>query len=277
MIGRPVCLVPRWRGCLLLVAVILSSTVHAAPALKCELEAGPARAVVKVLDGETLALDDGTQVRLIGALAPRSLDGGAEDAAWPLEHAARAELERLALGKSVELGFAGRRNDRYGRLLAHVFVRSGSERIWLQGELLRSGHARAYALPGNVGCQEDLLGAERQARDAEAGLWEHAAYQTRRADNPRELLRFRSTFQLVEGQVLSATDVRGRIYLNFGDNWRDDFTVTIRPAHKSDFEKAGFDFKALERRRVRVRGWIERRSGPLIEVYHPSQIEVLSD
>lgn len=264
-----------WRGCILLAAI--AAWTPAAQAITCDLEPGPARAVVKVIDGETLGLDDGTQVRLIGALIPRALDGGAEDGAWPLENEAKAKLEALALGKSVELGLAGRRKDRYQRLLAHVFVREGSERSWVQGELLRGGHARAYALPGSIDCQEDLIAAERQARDAGIGLWGHAAYQVRRADRPAELLRFRSTFQLVEGQVLSAADVRGRMYLNFGDDWRDDFTVTVRPANKSLFEKAGLDLKALERRRVRVRGWIERRSGPLIEAYHPSQIEVLPD
>src|SRR5690606_2171879 len=136
---------------------------------------------------------------------------------------------------------------------------------------------RAYALPGSIECQQELLTAERQARDAGVGLWGHAAYQLRRADRTRELLRFRSTFQLVEGEVRSAADVRGQIYLNFGDNWRDDFTVTVRPAHKAAFDEAKFDFKALEHRRVRVRGWVDRRSGPLIEVFHPSQIELLAD
>ena len=89
---------------------------NAAGALPCELEFGPARSVVKVIDGETLALDGGSEVRLIGALAPRALDGAAPEAAWPLETEAKAALERLVLGKSVELGMAGRRTDRNVRL-----------------------------------------------------------------------------------------------------------------------------------------------------------------
>ena len=42
------------------------------------LEAGPTRSVARVLDGETVALDDGTELRLIGALAPRAIDAAAE-------------------------------------------------------------------------------------------------------------------------------------------------------------------------------------------------------
>lgn len=246
-------------------------------ALECDLEPGPARAVVQVLDGETLALDDGTQVRLSGALAPRALDGGAQEAAWPLEHAAKAKLERLALAKSVELGVAGRRTDRYGQLLAQVFVREGDRRVWLQGEMLRTGHARVYALPGSTDCTEALLLAEQQARSGGVGLWTHAGYQIRSASRSWDLIRFRSTYQIVEGRIVKVAATRGHTYLNFGPNRRIDFTAIVRPTHKAAFDRVKFDFKSLERRRVRVRGWIELRFGPMVEIYHPSQIEVLQD
>lgn len=258
---------------LALVGMLVPATAADAP--RCVLERGPARAVVKVIDGETLALDDGSQVRLIGALPPRALDGGADEAAWPLAQEATDELKRLALGKSVELGFAGSKYDRYGRLLAQVFIRGGDERLWLQGAMLRTGYARAYALPGSTACLGDLVAAEGQALDARAALWGHAAYQVRSAGRHQELLRFRSTYQIVEGQVLSVADVRGQIYLNFGGNWREDFTVAVRPRQKRAFDESKFDFNALKGRRVRVRGWIERRAGPMIELYHPAQIEVL--
>jgi endonuclease YncB( thermonuclease family) len=245
---------------------------HAARA-ECVLQPGPTHAVARVLDGETLALDDGTEVRLIGALSPRPFDAAADASFWPPEREAVAELERLVLGRSVELGFAGRRTDRYGRLLAHVFVRSGQERIWVQAHLLRTGHARAYSLPDSAACMAELMAHERPAREARKGLWDHAAYQIRPAERTRELLRRRSSFQLVEGRVVRAASVRGQVYLNFGENWREDFTASVRRR----FQPAGLDFRALEGRRVRVRGWIERRAGPAIEVRHPSQIEIVEE
>ncbi len=263
-------------GSLILVGQLVGP-VAAAELPGCKLESGPARSVVKIIDGQTLELDDKSQVRLVGALAPQALDGGAEEGAWPLADAAKSELEKLALGKSVELGFASRRSDRYGRLLAHVFVGEGSERTWLQGEMLRRGHARAYALPGSTECLQDLVAAEVHARQSGLRIWEHASYQIRPADRHWELLRYRSTYQLVEGKVRDAADVRGRIYLNFGENWREDFTITVQPTNKRVFEEAGMKLTDLKGRRVRVRGWIERRGGPLIEIYHPSQLEVLSE
>ena len=75
----------------------------------CTLQAGPTRAVVRVIDAETVLLDDNQEVRLIGALAPRSpdLSPGAEP--WPPEEAAIAALRALVQGRSVSLATSGRR------------------------------------------------------------------------------------------------------------------------------------------------------------------------
>ena len=265
------------RSVAVLVAIAIGIPSIPAQAATCSLEPGPVRAVVKVIDGETLALDDGTELRLIGALSPRGPDSDSEALTWPPERNAIAALEALVLGKSVELSFAGRKTDRYGRQLAHVHVRDGETRLWLQEHLLRHGHARAYALRNSTACLASLMTAEQAARDAQTGLWSHAAYQIRDAENVRELLRFRSTYQIVEGRVLKAADVRGQIYLNFGSDYREDFTANIRPADRKAIEQTGLDLKALEGRRVRIRGWIERRGGPAIEVHDRSQIDVLDD
>jgi micrococcal nuclease len=257
---------------LVLGASLALAGAHSAGA-DCTLEPGPTRAVARVLDGETLALDDGVEVRLIGALSPRPVEAAADVGYWPPEREAIAELMRLVLGHSVELAFGGRRKDRYGRLLAHVFVRSDSERVWVQGHMLRSGHARAYSLPGNAACIDELIAHERFAREARKGLWDHAAYQIRSADSTRELLRWRSSFQIVEGRVARVANVRGRVFLNFGDDWREDFTAIVRRRLQSP----DLDLDTLAGRRVRVRGWIERRAGPAIDIHHPNHIEIVED
>jgi micrococcal nuclease len=272
------CLKSTCRALALGIAAQLSCIQHDPVwAASCESETGPVRAVARVLDAETLALDDGSEVRLIGALAPRHLDSGSEGSTWPPEQQAVAELERLVLGKSVQLEFSGRRADRYGRLLAHVFLRDGDVRVSVQAHMLRSGHARVYVLRDSEACTDELLAAERIAREAGTGLWSHAAYQIRSAEDVRGLLRYRGTYQIIEGQVLETEDVRGQVYLNFGENWREDFTVIIRASDRRSMEAAGFDPKALKGRRIRVRGWLLRRAGPAIEVQHQTQIELVAD
>ena len=85
------------------------------PSTACTLEPGPIRTVTRILDGETVTLDDGSEVRLIGALAPRAFDADAETGAWPAEAIAVRTLTDLVLGRAVKLAYGGRRTDRYGR------------------------------------------------------------------------------------------------------------------------------------------------------------------
>jgi micrococcal nuclease len=247
------------------------------PALACaELQPGPTRTVTRILDGETVALDDGRELRLIGALAPRAIDAHAEAGAWPAETAAIEALRALVLGKSIELRFGGERTDRYGRLQAHAFLVEGDARRWLQGLLLQQGAARAYALADARSCGVELLAAERAARDTQLGLWAEAAYQVRRADKAGELLRYRATFQVVEGTVVSVGQTRGSFYLNFDRNWRRGFSVSLRRDASETLGSYAGDPKALERRAVRVRGWIEQRDGaPVIDLSTAGMIEVL--
>ncbi len=256
----------------LATAALALLTMAEALSAQCALQAGPARAVTQVLDAETLRLDDGSEVRLAGILAPGAPDAASDTTFWPPAQEAKAALEALVAGQSVEIASLESRGDRYGRLVAHVFVARDRRRIWVQGALLATGHARVQALGGGTTCLDELMGHERVAFHAHRGLWSNAAYQVRSATETFELMRYRHTFQLIEGEIAEVADVKGRVYLNFGADWRSDFTAGIDKARGPGWPA---DFKALKGERVRVRGYIERRNGPYIELAHPSQLEVL--
>jgi endonuclease YncB( thermonuclease family) len=275
---------PRPRSVLgaMAAAAILSAVTGAAFAAEdaracAELAPGPTHSVSRVLDGETVVLDDGRELRLIGALVPRALDADAGPGTWPMEAAASEALSTLVLAKSIELRFPDERTDRYGRLQAHAFLVEGDARRWVQGALLQQGVARAYAQPGDSRCGADLLAAERPAREARRGLWAEAAYQVRSADNPAELMRFRTTFQVVEGTIVRVGLTRGSIYLNFDRNWRRGFSASLRRDGSAMLGAAYDDNpKGLEGRSVRLRGWIDERSGaPAIDLSAGGLIEVL--
>ena len=125
----------------LIVAALIVSMAGGLPSAAAEepthpcLSFGARHTVTRIIDGETVALDDGRELRLIGALAPRAIDVGAEAGRWPLEIAAAAELEAFVLGKTVELAFASERVDRYGRLQAHAFLHESGARGWVQGQM----------------------------------------------------------------------------------------------------------------------------------------------
>jgi hypothetical protein len=62
--------------------------------------------------------------------------------------------------------------------------------------------------------------------------------------------------------------------MNFGRVWSRNLTVTISRRNRPLFEAAGMDPKKLEGARIRVRGFIEDRSGPRMEAVRPEQIEM---
>ena len=82
-------------------------------------------------------------------------------------------------------------------------------------------------------------------------------------------------FTVVEGRVLSVRQAGATTYLNFGRNWTRDFAVTISRRIIPAFEAAGLGPKSLENQRIRVRGFVESRGGPRIELLRVGQIEVL--
>jgi endonuclease YncB( thermonuclease family) len=243
----------------------------------CTLQAGPTRSVVRVIDSETVLLDDHQEVRLIGALAPRSPDFSPNAEPWPPEEAAIAALKVLVQGRSVSIAASGRARDRYGRQLAHLFVEDGGERVWVQGELLSAGHARAYGVPGSYACMRELMAHERVARDEAAGLWASAAYAVRSARATRNLLRRRNSYEIVAGTVVKVAPTKARTYFNFGSDWRRDFTAGIEARVLRDNPELAQMLAGLEGKRVEVRGWIQYRNGPYIDIEDPSQIAIAGE
>src|SRR5262249_23234029 len=77
-----------------------------------------------------------------------------------------------------------------------------------------------------------------------------------------------------KGNVVSVRESAGTIYMNFGRRWSQALTVTISKPGERLFAPAGEERRKPENRRVRVRGWVEERNGPRIEVTRPEQIEI---
>ena len=138
--------------------------------------------------------------------------------------------------------------------------------------MLRAGLARVYSFADNRAKVAEMLTLERRARSARRGIWAHPFY---RILDHGEAAGRANSFQLVEGRVLSAAPTRARVFLNFGRNWRTDFTIVVERRHLRAFEARERTLLRLAGKRVRVRGWLKRRNGPMISVSHPEQIEVL--
>lgn len=260
---------------ILSLVTLTGAAAAAAEVETCAPHAGTAERVAEVLDGETVRLEDGREVRLVGALAPRParLDSAAAD--WPPAREARRALEALVGGRRVTLRYEGRRQDRYGRLLAQLTVESGAGTAWVQARLVGDGLARAYALPGNAGCIKALIAAEQAARAARRGLWGTDVFAIDAAGETEGLLRRGGQFAIVEGRVAAVGRTQQAVYINFGADWRRDFTASLPHRLVTRTPGGAERIAALPGRQVRVRGWIERRNGPMIALASLDEIEIL--
>jgi len=247
-----------------LIAWVIAGVATAAPALAdppCTGTAAEPGTVAAVQDGRTLTLADGREVRLAGIEAPA--DGAA--------------LRALVDGQ--ELRLTGTGNDRYGRLTAYASrpadTDTDTDAEPVQLALLAAGQARVSARIGGKTCAEALLAAEQGARAAGRGLWADPNSAPLSSENLTMISAAQGHFALIEGRVLSVRESGATIYVNFGRRWTRDFSVIIPKRARGGFAAAGIDIKALERRRIRVRGTIEQRSGPIVQAIAPEQIELI--
>lgn len=268
---------PLFNTSLVRLATLAALSAVSTAALACaDLRMAPGGVVVQVTDGDTVVLDSGLVVRLIGTQAPKLPLGREDFETWPLAPEAKAALEALALNKTVQLGYGGEEIDRYERALAHVFIETSEGPIWAQQAMVAQGLARVYSFPDNRKCLDLLFAAEGRARLSGLGIWRDPYYSVRAANAPGDLLARAGHYELVEGRILLAEQSGGRVYLNFGRFWKEDFTAVIEAPALRLFAAAGIDPLVLDGALVRVRGWVDDRDGPRIEVTHPEQIEVLA-
>lgn len=263
----------RHKGALLQAAGLVL-TLSALPAAACDLTRGEPLVLGSVVDGQGLMLADGREVKLADIDTPKLAHERAP--AWPYAEEARSFLDRL-LRQGATLAYDKTREDRYGRILAFPLLADGQS---AQARMVEAGFARVMGSPDNRACLGELLALEAKARTARRGIWADPFYRVLDAHDVVTLARSEGRFEIVEGKVREAASIRGRLYLNFGDDRHADFTVTVAPVDAKLF-KAGkwapifSDLPGLAGRKVRIRGIVESFHGPEIVLTHPEQIEFL--
>lgn len=136
--------------------------------------------VARVIDGDTIVLENGEKVRYIGIDTPET-----KHPSKPVEYYGKEATEancRLVENKTVRLEFDAQERDRYGRLLAYVYV----DTTFVNAELVKQGYAKVSTYPPNVKYQDVFLKLEREAREEGRGLWakETSSKETNVPSNP---------------------------------------------------------------------------------------------
>lgn len=166
--------------------------------------------------------------------------------AWLAEHVLQQNID-------VEMG----ETDRYGRTM----IRSSVEE-----QMLRDGVAMYYA------SEEDIpprwAAAEAAARHAGRGLWE--AKDT--VLTPYNVAQHQGSFAVVEGTITRTYDSKPATYLNFGDDWHSDFSVTVPGKARRSMKDILARLKPGTK--VLVRGYVYEENGPMIKLMKADNLEI---
>lgn len=201
-------------------------------------------AVQRVVDGDTLRLSDGRNVRMIGLNTPELGKQGRSDE--PFAVAARKRLEALVAASDGRVGLVpGKESkDHYGRTLAHVYGANGAN---LEAQMLAEGLGFQVAVAPNVDLVACQQAAERDARQAGLGVWRQSPVLKAEQIST-------SGFAVLSGRVSKVQRNRGGIWIELQDS------VVLRVAPNL---LARFDVNSLESlkgKQIEARGWVLDRS-----------------
>ncbi len=256
-----------------MLCCLSTTAIHAEGA--CRTDQIDEFAVVRyVHDGDTVHLEDGRKVRLIGINAPELARDNRPEQAYAQQ--ARAFLNKALANHDYRVGlrYGMTRHDRHQRTLTHLFTPDGNN---IQALLLQQGLAQAIAHPPSVAFADCYAQQEHVARCDGAGIWSDPQHAPVNAD---KLTADSTGFRLVSGRI----DRVNRSNTGF---WLSMAALLIHINHQDLAYFGAIDLTSLTGQQVIVRGWLQparkKPSGKLrdgdaakyfIRIRHPLAIEI---
>ena len=227
--------------------------------------------VLEVIDGDTVKLSNGRMLRYIGLDTPevriKAVGAGFVYDPQPFSLEAKEFNRKLVEGKNVRVEYDIEKTDRYGRLLGYCFI----EDTFVNAKLIEEGYAVLYTFPPNVKYTDLFVESQKKAQKKKKGLWGSFAIIDHTQAN-----QYINQVRNVKGRVVSTYKSKKCVYLNFGQNYKNDFTVVIFNNTLGFFNKKGIDpVSFYNGKKIRVMGRIREYNGPEIIVNSPYEIEIV--
>lgn len=209
--------------------------------------------VQRVLDGDTFKTTRGEKVRLLGINTPEIQH---DRPAQPFGKQAKHALITLIAGQQVRLAFDKEKKDKYGRTLAHVYLRDG---LWVNAALVEQGFAHVYTFAPNISAAKKLLKLEQQAIVAKRNMWGHQRWRVLTTQQLRT--RLLGQFRLVRGVVTKVGKHGWRFELG-------KLTVTVPKRYRSAFKR--LNLKLGQQVLVRGKLRMSRKNKWFLSIYTAS-------
>lgn len=226
-----------------------------------------------------LRLVDGRVLRLAG-LDPASSTPNDPDRG----ETARAALAAMLKQQRVSIRMLSGLPDRWGRFAAQAFVSTERGAPYAGGiatAAVAAGLGRYLAEPAAHACRDPLVAAEEKARQATLGLWADPYYAVLAVDDRAAFAERSGTIVLAEGRLIAVLPGPYRTKLRFaardqGSYGGHTLSATILPRTMKTFEAQGVTLPSLIGRSLRLRGLLDLRFGPRIELAGPDDVDVVA-
>ncbi len=207
--------------------------------------------VVHVIDGDTVVIQKGKKqekVRLVGIQASEL-----NPSPQPFSEDAKNFVIKELKNKYVTLEiFKPEPKDKYGRILAHVYIEPNN--VWLQGLLLEQGLAFAYIFPNYNYKVQDLYQKEQKAMGKKLNMWGIKEFKVITAKEAGLNLH---KYKIIRDRVFKVTQNKNVVLLGMGKH-KKPLTVIIR---NKEVAKLPFVINNLQNRTVQVRGFPYYKNG----------------
>lgn len=255
-----------------LTAVVLSGAYTSASAAACALASDEKVVVAAVEPRLELRLADGRLLRLAG------LDPALRTPTDPdLAEATRKRFAALVVGRTLGVRLLSPTPDRWGRLPAQAVDASVAGSLATMA--LAAGLGRYRAEPAAHDCRDELLAAEAKAREARLGLWADPYYAVLAVDERAAFAARAGTVILAEGRLSAVEPGPYRTRLRFvardEGQARAALAATILPRGMKAFKAAGVDVASMVGKTIRLRGLLDLRFGPQIELDGPDELTMV--
>jgi micrococcal nuclease len=226
--------------------------------------------VTKVIDGDTVRLNNGKLLRYLGINTPELRKKDKYGNWYEINdiYAKKAFLfnKNLVENKKIKIEYDKEREDRHGRLLGYVFVKDK----FINYELLKSGWAELYIWGPNFKYQDTLAKAFKNALDGRKGIWRDITdISAKDAEN------YIGKPVILKDEVLDSYSGKNVILLFLPNNFR----IVIYKDTLPLFEKNGINpLKYYLGKRIKVYGIVKKYKSFLeMIVHHPVEINIIYD
>jgi len=248
----------------------IPASPHPSEASECNFQT-----VLKVVDGDTFEISDGTRVRLLGVDTPEILDHR-KDVQWFAVEASK-KLKEWIEGKTVCLKQERDKTqniDKHGRLLRYVWK---TDDFFVNAELIKQGYGFAYTrYPFQY--LNDFRKYEKDARENNRGLWDKKKQKEWEQEIEKNIVYAKTCgmgnnicpesainnigqYKTVRFFVKKSYDSGKAVFLNSKNDFkdRDNFIAVIFETNKHKFPPEPADF--YRGKTVEVTGKIKEYNG----------------